>query len=157
MKVTAWTFMVATVAAFAATIAIGRYGGMEGFSPLPLFDQAFLNTRLADLWLAGGTAVTAVVGSLQLLTDKGGGRSFFLTIMTWSAPVAGLAAFVERSLTTWAAVREAGGADFILVAPDLAEALLPLSLGLLLGAVAAVLNAMMQARAKRPRLPAAAG
>ena len=138
MKLSALGLGLSSLGAFVATVWIARWAGMDELSPL--FFDAGLLTKLVDLTLAAALAGVVVIGLLRPDDDKQDGGSPILTLATWAAPALGALAMAYNALLVWEAASQAHVTHLQVVAPGLAEALLPLSLGLLAGAAAAFLN-----------------
>ncbi|WGM37897.1 hypothetical protein [Caulobacter sp. NIBR1757] len=129
MKPLALALGAATVAAFAAIVGLAVYSETLQFLPSLLYD-ADLITKMATFLLL------AVLGLAALLPNRSGQASGFLSIMAMLAIGFGLLATLYDASHIARAVAETGTNDLKVLGPSLAEALMPLTVGLLAGFVA---------------------
>jgi uncharacterized membrane protein YidH (DUF202 family) len=155
MKFTSWFLLILTAAAFAAVIGIARYAGFQ-YAELPaLFLQATAVVKMVETILILGLIATLVAGVVLMATGKKAGDTLILTLLGWLGVALGLLAFAFAALNIWIAVERTHTTNPQVVAPSVAEALLPVCLGLLMATIASFVGGVMKARAKRSSLDAA--
>lgn len=118
---------------------------VAGGMPLSaLFYDAFVLTKMIEMLLLLGLVPVAVVPNGK------GQTSGFLKVALWLSLALGALATLQSVLNTWGAVQRTHTNNLQVVAPSLAEGLVPLGLGLLIAAIAA-----WKVASAKPRSPAA--
>jgi hypothetical protein len=146
MKLIALLLTALAVAASVATVEIAFYAGMKPSGLSHLFLDSMPTTQLADMLLGLGVAVMVVLGPILLATDRRGDGAGFLGAMAWIGPLLGVVVCLYETMHIWIAVVRTHTTNFRVVAPSVSEALLPLSLGLVAGAMAALWRLAMGGR-----------
>lgn len=124
MKLLPLALGAAALLAFAAIIGLAAYSEILQYLP-SLFLDAFLITKLAVVVLL------ALLGLVALLPNRSGQAGGILTIMGLLAAGFGLMATLLAASNIMRAVAETGTRDLKVLGPSLAEALMPLAVGLL--------------------------
>jgi hypothetical protein len=126
-------------------IGLGIWAGMPA-NPLATFGLLVLSaaplTKLIYLLLTGLGIWIAVLGVASLAKGRSDAPSA-LSILSLAPPGLGLAATLLTALSIVRAMQATNTSDLFVIAPSVAEALAPLGVGLLLGAVAAALKARL--------------
>ena len=130
----------ATLAALAAIVGVAAYSEILQYLPF-LFLDANLITKLATFLLL------AVLGLVTLLPNRSGQASGVLSIMAMLAIGFGLLATLYDASNIARAVAATGTNDLKVLGPSLAEALMPLTVGLLAATVATARAGKRPARA----------
>lgn len=128
-----------TVVGFAATIGMALWAGLPPRLLFALFADAMVTTKLIEMLIVVVMVAAVFIGILHA-SGKVSGVSGFLAFVTWAGPILGLIGMGLALMIVWIAVRNTHTTNFMVVAPSVAEGLLPLCLGLLTGTVAAGLN-----------------
>ena len=122
---------------------LGIWAGMPA-NPLTTFGILVLSAgpmvKLAYLLLTGLAIWLAVLGVTSLAKGRAENPSA-LSILSLAPPGVGLLATLYTVLVILRVMQDTHTSDLIVIAPSLAEALAPLGVGLLLGAVATTLKA----------------
>ena len=143
MKIAPVVLGVGGALVLVGAIGLGIWAGMPA-NPLATFGILVLSagplTKLVYLLLTGLGIWIAVLGVTSLAKGRSGDPSL-LSILSLLPPGAGLLATLLTGLAIVRAMRNTNTSDLFVIAPGLAEALAPLGVGLLLGAVAAALKA----------------
>jgi hypothetical protein len=144
--VTIVLFVVLAAAVFRAASWLAGYGGATVFQ---LFIDLDPLTKLGCILLMLGLQVVLLLGVVQLFA-RTAALAAFLRAALWIAPLLGLACAALGGL----AVLQASAATHVtrldVLAPGLAEALIPLALGLQVGAAAAILDGLAAALGRTP-------
>jgi hypothetical protein len=124
---------------------LGIWAGMPA-NPLATLGLLVLSaaplTKLIYLLLTGLGIWIAVLGVTSLAKGRSDDPSA-LSILSLAPPGLGLAATLLTALSIVRAMQATNTSDLFVIAPGVAEALAPLGVGLLLGAVAAALKARL--------------
>lgn len=151
MKATAIILGLGGILLVLSAIALGAWAGMPA-NPLAvlgiLLSQAGPLAKLVLLWLAVLAVVIAIMGAARRARGGRSGNRSRLTVLSVMAPGLGLASTVLSCLTIRGLMERTGVSDLRIIAPSLAEAIMPLGLGLLVGAAAA-LEGLAAARSAR--------
>jgi uncharacterized membrane protein len=135
MRNLAIAFAVLAVAAFAGVLVLAQIAGGSGAGPSPwaLYLDSGPLEKLTDMLLVAGAVAIAVVG---LVRDGHGNRSAAaaLPYFASAALAVGVLAALQGALRTWTVASRVHVTNFMVVAPSLAEAMIPLSVGLLCAA-----------------------
>lgn len=138
MKALPWVLGVAGAGLLVTAVGLGIWAGMPA-NPLAtlwiLISQAGPLSKLAYLLLTG---VAIWIG---LLAPRPSRDPSALMVLGLLAPGLGLAASLMAGLTIRIVMVQTHTTELMVIAPSLAEALAPFSIGLLLGAVALALKA----------------
>lgn len=139
MKVLAIVFAVLAAASGAGVWWLVQLAGGTGLGLAELYVNAHPLTKLTDLSIGLMTVATLVLG---LVRGKGGAPigGALLRLMIWLAAGLGLLAALQAGLSTWRAAAMVHVTDLRVVAPGLAEALIPFLLGCICAALAAALS-----------------
>jgi hypothetical protein len=129
----AWALGALTVLAFVAILAIGRW---QCVALLEMFIDSDIVLKLFDIVLCLAAPLVVIVGLVHLAA--GGGARPLLRVIEWAGPIVGLLGLAYGGLIDLIAIQATQVSRFEVVAPSLAEALLPLALGLLVATLAAV-------------------
>jgi len=144
MKVAAIVLGVSGAALLVFAIALGAWAGMPA-NPLTmmgiLLGQASPVTKLVLILLAVQAVVILIVGVSRLIKTTRDADPTLLTVFSLLPPALGLATSLLAGLSVVIAVQQTHTTSLMVVAPSLAEAMTPLALGLLVGALAATLRA----------------
>lgn len=145
MKVMAIVLGVAGAALLVFAIGLGAWAGMPA-NPLTilgiLLGQASSVSKLVLILLAIQAIVILIIGVPRLTKPKGDGDRSVLALFSFVPPGLGLAASLLAGLSVMIAMQQTHTTSLMVIAPSLAEALTPLALGLLIGALAATLQAL---------------
>jgi hypothetical protein len=143
MKIAPVALGVGGALLLAGAIGLGIWAGMPA-NPLATLGILVLSagplTKLAYLLLTGLGVWIAVLGVTSLARGRTGDPSL-LSVLSLLPPGVGLFATLLTTLSIARAMQATQTSDLFVIAPGLAEALAPLGVGLLLGAVAAALKA----------------
>ncbi|KQY35582.1 hypothetical protein ASD38_03215 [Caulobacter sp. Root487D2Y] len=130
-------------------IGLGIWAGMPA-NPLATLGILVLSagalTKLVYLVLFGLGIWIAILGATSLAKGRSGDPSL-LSVLTLLPPGLGLLATLLTGLSIVRAMQNTHTSDLFVIAPSLAEALAPLGVGLLLGAVPAALKARLTSAA----------
>jgi hypothetical protein len=130
MRHAAWALGALTAIFIAAIVSIVVWQGMPVSA---LFLDTSAITKLVDIVLALCLTAAVILTSVPA-SDS---RSSAMAVFAWTGPLLGLAGALFYAMIIWVAVQRTHITRFVVVAPSLAEAMLPLALGLLVGALAA--------------------
>jgi hypothetical protein len=120
MRILGWLALVLAIGVMGAASWIAEYAGM----PLPyVFLDATALTKLADMILALDFLAVTVLAFRRV---DGVAQAF-----AWSGLVIGALAACQSGLITWQATTMTHVSRFSVIAPSVAQSLLPLGLGLL--------------------------
>ncbi len=144
MKTASLGFGVAGLVALVASAGIATWAGMP---LLALLFEGLPSSQLFLDILAIALLAVALVGLLRLKRRRGSSRSTFLGVVGWLAPLLGLLKTVLDELTVRQAADAGHVTRFFVVAPGVAQGILPLGLGLIVGALAMLLNGTITAKA----------
>jgi hypothetical protein len=143
MKIAPVALGVGGALLLAGAIGLGIWAGMPA-NPLATLGILVLSagplTKLAYLLLTGLGVWIAVLGVTSLARGRTGDPSL-LSVLSLLPLGVGLFATLLTTLSIARAMQATQTSDLFVIAPSLAEALAPLGVGLLLGAVAAALKA----------------
>jgi hypothetical protein len=144
MKVAAIVLGASGAGLLVFAVALGIWAGMPA-NPLTtlgiLLGQASSVTKLVLLLLAIQAIVILIVAVPRLIKPERDGDRSLLTAFSFVPPGLGLAASLLAGLSVLIAMQQANTTNLTVIAPSLAEAMTPLALGLLVGALAATLRA----------------
>jgi len=142
MKIAPVVLGVGGVLVLAGAIGLGTWAGMPA-NPLATFGILVLSagplTKLVYLLLTGLGIWIAALCVASLAKGRSDDPSL-LSILSLLPPGLGLLSTLLTGLAIVQAMRNTNTRDLFVIAPGVAEALAPLGVGLLLGAVAAVLR-----------------
>jgi hypothetical protein len=142
--------VVLAAAVVGLTVFFGPLTGATGLTLGRMIADAELISLLMDAVLCLILVTVLVIGVLLLSTDKISTRSGFLSLMTFVGPLLALLAAAESTyLHWWYAMRYAHTINIAVLAPSIVEALMSLSIGLLIAVTASLLNDLFAARAHR--------
>jgi hypothetical protein len=144
----AWSLLLTVLAA----IAVGYVVALANWLHIPLAavipNALFVIKLFFPILLLAGLVVL-VMGALQLVKGRRADASPFLTIMTFLAPLAGLAPAAYGLMVTKIVIDQTHTTNFRVYAPSIVEALMPLALGLSIGAVAGLSNILARPASRR--------
>jgi hypothetical protein len=136
MKPIAMMFAVLALIAFAALAWLTK---VAGGPPIWIFTGSSSLPKLVDLMLAATLAAVIVIGLVRL-ARRAKDVSGLMTLATWWPPAVGALVAAQQGFIIYIATQMAHTAHLRILAPSLCQALLPLTLGLGVGAIAAFLN-----------------
>jgi hypothetical protein len=143
MKIAPTALGVGGAVFLVGAIGLGIWAGMPA-NPLATLGILVLSagplTKLVYLLLTGLGICIAVLGVMSLAKGRTSDPSL-LSLLSLLPPGAGLFATLLTTLSIVRAMQATHTRDLFVIAPGLAEALAPLGVGFLLGAVAAALKA----------------
>lgn len=137
----ALSFTVLGLLALAGTYGFTHHAEMPGFPIGILFRNTFMLVKMAEIILGLILLLVVVVGLLQLATDNSGKPSSFLSVIMWLSAALGAAAALYGAAVIHTAIVNTNTTNTRVWAPSAAEALFALTIGLLVAAVAAWINA----------------
>ncbi|MBO9559051.1 MAG: hypothetical protein J7515_10750 [Caulobacter sp.] len=151
MKSLPWSLGLAGGALLVGAVGLGIWAGMPA-NPLTTLGLLVLSagalTKLIYLVLIGLAIWIAALGVACLTKGRADDPSL-LSTLSLLPPGLGLAATLFSALSIARAMQATHTTELIVIAPSLAEALAPLAVGLLLGALAATLRARFPTQASR--------
>lgn len=137
-----------TVAAGAAIVGLA---GLAGVPLVDLFPDAGLMTMLATVLLVLILIAAVIIGLVsRRAPDAGQEGSFMLKLIIWIAVLLGALATAQALVFVQINVAQTHTTNLKVVAPSLAEALIPLTIGLLAGAIATGFNRRVRDVAMTP-------
>ena len=147
MKTVLAILVLLTAAAAGAMFWLMQHAGGMTFAEMVL--DADLLVKLAILAQSPLFLLALLLGFIGLLQkpQPGGGKP--LKVLAFVAPLPGLLAAIYNGLRIQTAAAKFGVTDLRVVAPGLAEGLLPLAWGLATATVAVAFLMVLRARAKR--------
>ncbi len=143
-----WMWVILAALGVAGIFGLMRYAGWDA-PPWALFPNATYVVKLTDMLLVAMFVLVALVGLIELGTSKNARGSQFLTVMVLVAVGFGVLAAVYTASHVSLAIQNSHTTNMRVVAPGVAEGLLPLTLGFIIAAVASILNAMIKSNGRR--------
>ncbi len=149
VKALALTLSLLTAVVICIDFGLAKWAGMPG-GPLKVFSiliaDSFLVTKMVIGLLVILLFVVLTTGSALVLAKRRNEPSSFLSALSITLPFLGGAAGAFDGLIIWQAVVNTHTTNFLVVAPSIASALVPIGLGLFVGALAAIANAVLSTR-----------
>ena len=151
MKGIAIGFGLAGVLLLGGAVLLASWAGLPGGLGVLglLFMDADPIVKLVMMLLGPTCLAVLVMGAVELVRNPPRGPSDGLGVLAYTAAGAGLLAALYGSINIYLAVMATGTRNLKVVAPSVSEMMLAAGLGLLVGAVAAALNAAAASRAGR--------
>ena len=143
MRILAILLGVAGAALLAAVFMLASEGRLEG-DPLSLLGQLFLDAdpiaKLVMMLVIVAAVIVTIVGASGMVRPAGA-PSPLLAMLGWACPLIGVLAGVYVAANTYSVVQQLHVTRLAIYAPSLAEGALAAAAGVLVGALAAGLNA----------------